>query len=48
MTGRDDARWMALAIGVGRAGAPAPNPHVGAIVVASGRAIAIGWHAHRA
>lgn len=42
----DDARWMRLALeqghqGVGRT---SPNPPVGAVVVADGECIGLGWH----
>ncbi len=40
-----DARWMAMALRAARLGSPAPNPHVGAVVVRDGRLVAIGWHA---
>ena len=35
---------MAMAIGAARRGKPAPNPHVGAVIVAGDRCIGIGWH----
>ena len=41
----DDAAWMSLAVDAGRRGAPAPNPHVGSVVVARGRLVGLGWHA---
>lgn len=36
---------MAVALRVGRFGSPAPNPHVGAVLVRDGHLIAVGWHA---
>jgi len=39
-----DEQWMRLALDAARGGTPAPNPHVGAVLVAGGHAIAIGWH----
>ncbi len=44
MTASDDERWMALALAVARRATPAPNPRVGAVVVADGRFVALGWH----
>lgn len=41
---RGDVELMRLALEVGRLGAPAPNPHVGAIVVRAGRVISVGHH----
>jgi diaminohydroxyphosphoribosylaminopyrimidine deaminase/5-amino-6-(5-phosphoribosylamino)uracil reductase len=35
---------MALALSVARRATPAPNPRVGAVVVADGRFVALGWH----
>jgi len=35
---------MALALSVARRAIPAPNPRVGAVVVAEGRFVALGWH----
>jgi diaminohydroxyphosphoribosylaminopyrimidine deaminase/5-amino-6-(5-phosphoribosylamino)uracil reductase len=39
-----DEYWMAVALRAGRSGSPAPNPHVGAVVVANDELVAIGWH----
>jgi diaminohydroxyphosphoribosylaminopyrimidine deaminase/5-amino-6-(5-phosphoribosylamino)uracil reductase len=40
-----DAAWMAMAIDAARRGSPAPNPHVGAVVVVAGRrCVGLGWH----
>jgi diaminohydroxyphosphoribosylaminopyrimidine deaminase/5-amino-6-(5-phosphoribosylamino)uracil reductase len=39
-----DLRWMSLALAVGRRGRPAPNPHVGAVIVSGGEAVGLGWH----
>jgi diaminohydroxyphosphoribosylaminopyrimidine deaminase / 5-amino-6-(5-phosphoribosylamino)uracil reductase len=39
-----DAVFMALALEVGRRGTPAPNPHVGAVVVSCGKLISEGHH----
>ena len=39
-----DEQWMALALDVAGRGSPAPNPKVGALVVASGKVAALGWH----
>jgi diaminohydroxyphosphoribosylaminopyrimidine deaminase/5-amino-6-(5-phosphoribosylamino)uracil reductase len=44
MSAHDDVRWMALALSVARRATPAPNPRVGAVVVAHGRFVALGWH----
>jgi diaminohydroxyphosphoribosylaminopyrimidine deaminase / 5-amino-6-(5-phosphoribosylamino)uracil reductase len=35
---------MALALSVARRATPAPNPRVGAVVVADDRFVALGWH----
>jgi diaminohydroxyphosphoribosylaminopyrimidine deaminase/5-amino-6-(5-phosphoribosylamino)uracil reductase len=40
----EDVAWMNLALQVGAAGHPSPNPHVGAIVVKDGMKIAEGHH----
>ena len=37
---------MQLALRLARRGYPAPNPHVGAVVVKSSRIIAQGYHAY--
>jgi diaminohydroxyphosphoribosylaminopyrimidine deaminase/5-amino-6-(5-phosphoribosylamino)uracil reductase len=40
-----DARWMAAALLAARRGHPAPNPHVGAIVVVGGdHIVGVGHH----
>jgi diaminohydroxyphosphoribosylaminopyrimidine deaminase / 5-amino-6-(5-phosphoribosylamino)uracil reductase len=39
-----DAEWMALAIQLGAAGHPSPNPHVGAVVVKEGVKVGEGHH----
>lgn len=39
-----DVRMMRLAIERGRRGSPAPNPHVGAVVVRDGRVVGEGHH----
>jgi diaminohydroxyphosphoribosylaminopyrimidine deaminase/5-amino-6-(5-phosphoribosylamino)uracil reductase len=44
VSGPDDGRWMALALSVARRATPTPNPRVGAVVVADGRLVAVGWH----
>jgi diaminohydroxyphosphoribosylaminopyrimidine deaminase/5-amino-6-(5-phosphoribosylamino)uracil reductase len=44
MSAHDDRRWMAVALSVARRATPAPNPRVGAVVVADGRFVALGWH----
>ena len=49
MISADDARFMRLALGLGRRGLgrTSPNPPVGAVVVANGRVVGRGYH-HRA
>jgi diaminohydroxyphosphoribosylaminopyrimidine deaminase / 5-amino-6-(5-phosphoribosylamino)uracil reductase len=44
MTALDDERWMALALSVARRATPRPNPRVGAVLVADGCFVALGWH----
>jgi diaminohydroxyphosphoribosylaminopyrimidine deaminase / 5-amino-6-(5-phosphoribosylamino)uracil reductase len=39
-----DASFMQLALRVGQQGTPAPNPHVGAVVVQHGAIVAVGHH----
>lgn len=39
-----DERFMRMALRAGRAGRPSPNPHVGAVVVRSGRVVSRGYH----
>lgn len=43
----DDARWMALALGLGRRGLGQvwPNPAVGCVIVGDGRVLGRGWTA---
>jgi diaminohydroxyphosphoribosylaminopyrimidine deaminase/5-amino-6-(5-phosphoribosylamino)uracil reductase len=41
---REDEKWMDLAIQRGARGSPAPNPHVGAVVVKDGEAVGSGHH----
>lgn len=41
---RHDALFMRLAISLARRGTPAPNPHVGAVVVQAGRIVGVGHH----
>src|SRR4051812_37427661 len=43
---RRDACWMRRALELARAGTPAPNPHVGAVVVNAGRIVGEGHHEH--
>jgi len=40
-----DATFMQFALRVGRQGTPAPNPHVGAVVVQRGEIVGVGHHA---
>ncbi len=39
-----DVQMMRLALSQGRAGTPAPNPHVGAVLVRDGEVIGVGHH----
>jgi diaminohydroxyphosphoribosylaminopyrimidine deaminase / 5-amino-6-(5-phosphoribosylamino)uracil reductase len=39
-----DAAFMRLAIELARQGTPAPNPHVGAVVVQRGEVVGVGHH----
>ena len=39
-----DETWMRHALQVAQRGTPAPNPHVGAVIVHDGRLIAVGHH----
>lgn len=39
-----DAAFMQLALVIARRGAPAPNPHVGAVVVQRGQVVSEGHH----
>jgi len=41
-----DEQWMRRAIRLSRRGYPAPNPHVGCVVVKSGKVVGEGWHAY--
>jgi diaminohydroxyphosphoribosylaminopyrimidine deaminase/5-amino-6-(5-phosphoribosylamino)uracil reductase len=41
---RDDALFMRLALELARQGTPAPNPHVGAVVVQAGQIVGVGHH----
>lgn len=44
---RSDAEWLGLAIEASRGGFPAPNPHVGCVLVsATGGLVATGYHDH--
>lgn len=45
VNGDDDGRWMALALAIACRATPAPNPRVGAVVVAEHRLLSLGWHA---
>lgn len=38
--------WMRRAIALSRYGVPAPNPHVGCVIVRDGRLLAEGYHAY--
>lgn len=40
----DDLRWMRRAVQLARRGFPAPNPHVGAVLVKHGALIGEGYH----
>ena len=40
----DDAAFMRRALALGRRGKPAPNPHVGAVVVRHGHVVGEGHH----
>ncbi len=40
----EDERWMEKAQSLGAAGTPAPNPHVGAVLVKNGQRIGAGHH----
>lgn len=41
---RNDADGMALAIRLSRRGFPAPNPHVGCVLVQGTEVVGMGWH----
>jgi diaminohydroxyphosphoribosylaminopyrimidine deaminase/5-amino-6-(5-phosphoribosylamino)uracil reductase len=40
----DDEQWMDQALSLGASGTPAPNPHVGAVLVKNGKRIGAGFH----
>ncbi len=42
----DDARFMRRAIELSKNGFPAPNPHVGCVLVRDGETVGEGWHEH--
>jgi diaminohydroxyphosphoribosylaminopyrimidine deaminase/5-amino-6-(5-phosphoribosylamino)uracil reductase len=44
MVGNSDLRWMKFALRLATRGRPAPNPHVGALVIQRGKAVGFGWH----
>ena len=39
-----DRGFMGLALALARQGSPAPNPHVGAVVVRDGKVVGVGHH----
>lgn len=39
-------RWMRRAIALSRRGFPAPNPHVGCVIVSGGKVVGEGYHDH--
>jgi diaminohydroxyphosphoribosylaminopyrimidine deaminase/5-amino-6-(5-phosphoribosylamino)uracil reductase len=41
---KTDAAWMQLAIAKSRFGIPAPNPHVGCVIVKEGQLVGTGYH----
>src|SRR5687767_15018616 len=41
-----DERFMARAIALSRRGYPAPNPHVGCVIVRDGEIVGEGYHDH--
>src|SRR5689334_2357338 len=43
---RESEAWMARAIKLSRRGFPAPNPHVGCVIVRDGRLVGEGFHHH--
>lgn len=46
MASQSPERWMRRAIALSQRGFPAPNPHVGCVIVKNGRAVGEGWHAY--
>jgi diaminohydroxyphosphoribosylaminopyrimidine deaminase/5-amino-6-(5-phosphoribosylamino)uracil reductase len=40
----EDEKWMSVALERGARGTPSPNPHVGAVIVKGGQAVAVGHH----
>lgn len=38
--------WMSVAIDLSKRGYPAPNPHVGCVIVSDGEAVGVGYHDH--
>src|SRR4051812_23442022 len=42
--GANDDVFMHMALELGRRGSPAPNPHVGAVVVSAGEVVGVGHH----
>jgi diaminohydroxyphosphoribosylaminopyrimidine deaminase / 5-amino-6-(5-phosphoribosylamino)uracil reductase len=46
MAAKSDAAFMARAVRLSRKGFPAPNPHVGCVLVKQGRIIGEGYHHH--
>ena len=45
-TPHPDAHWMSRAIELSRGGFPAPNPHVGCVLVRGGEVVGEGFHHH--
>lgn len=46
MSANEDAAWMRQAIRLSKNGFPAPNPHVGCVLVKDGEAVGEGWCAY--
>jgi diaminohydroxyphosphoribosylaminopyrimidine deaminase/5-amino-6-(5-phosphoribosylamino)uracil reductase len=42
-----DLQWMRRAIRLAKRGYPAPNPHVGAVVVTDGALVGEGFHPYK-